>query len=71
MIERIDSETAEEIYLRRVLSDLQASYIRAAQPYIDRLVQLESLKPRRYILQMTEGMKILPFTDSPIEEPKP
>lgn len=43
-IEQISEDTTEERYLRSVLADLQKSYAKAAQPYIDRLVAIQGIK---------------------------
>lgn len=47
----------EETYLREAIAMLHESYTKAAKPYIDRLVAIESMKTRPPIFVMYEQAK--------------
>lgn len=47
-----DNESPEEVHLRLMLSKLDKAYRQAAQPYIDRLIEINSLKRPSFVLPM-------------------
>jgi len=49
-----DLAAAEERYLREQLSALQRAYQRAAQPYVDRLVEIENRKPHIVYVDLSQ-----------------
>ena len=51
---------SEERYLLDQLRQIQESYKRMAKPYVDRLVQLNSLRVPRLIMMINEHQKRTP-----------
>lgn len=50
---------AEERYCREMIALLKESYERAAKPYVDRLVKLNSIKPPMPICMSFEDAKAI------------
>ncbi len=49
----------EEIYLQDMLATLHKSYMKVAQPYIDKLVEIRSMKQPAPIVVTVEQAKML------------
>ena len=61
-----EREDAEERYLYERLADLRRSYELAAKPYIERLVQIRSLRPAPSItLTLDQAREFIDFTMGP------
>ena len=61
-----ERESDEECYLYERLSDLRRSYELAAKPYIERLVQIRSLRPAPSItLTLDQAREFIDFTMGP------
>lgn len=58
-----EREDAEESYCYQALAELRRSYDAAAKPYIDRLVQIKSMKPApRIVLTLDQACEFVDFT---------
>lgn len=49
-----------------MLRDLQESYQKAAQPILDKLMQIENVRPRTYVV---DGKTFLPIDPTPLATP--
>jgi len=52
--------TAEERYLLAAIADLQASYHKAAKPYVDRLIAIRNMRAPVMIVSKDELARINP-----------
>lgn len=56
-------EDAEERYLRETIAMLREGYEKAAKPYFDRLVAIQSMKPPRPMIVTREQAEAMGFID--------
>lgn len=54
--DRVEDDGGEERYLREVLAMLRRDFDRAAKPYMDRLVQIASMRLPPRVIHVTESM---------------
>ena len=61
----------EERHINEILRILQEDYIKAAQPYIDRLMAIQPVRPMLVTLEQAYEMGLVVPNDSSGVEPRP